>query len=433
MKVHANITKRRQRRRMRTGEYKEYDRYVLNYRDPKTGKRVQQFYEKQKEAQAAMRDLLVAIEQGHYHDRQQEHLTVADAFDCWVNDRRSEVKNYTSKGYDYYRKYIVGPLLSGTAKQRMDHSFKKKVPDSCRYVPMLGDFKITELTTADIRAWNKKLAEMVGVYTANKSGQRLKTILALAAEDYNLRPPMMPRRLGRGPRKVKKTILMPEQVGLLLAQARQDKKWGIYYAFPFMAGTRPSEQLALHWEDVDFDRGVITIRRMLEKDGAITNFTKTEAGMREIPMWSLLREMLLEWKERCPKHKGELKLVFPGQGTTGRWPYKKIIGGVLLYANFRNRVWRGAFKKLAEQGLSYVTPHSARHCFISTLQAQGVEVGLVAKLAGHASAVVTLGHYTQAVRGGKEAVETLSTAFGLPSPALPAITGEISGSAPLPL
>ena len=43
---------------------------------------------------------------------------------------------------------------------------------------------------------------------------------------------------------------------------------------------------------------------------------------------------------------------------------------------------------LKRLGLPTVTPHSARHCFISTLQAQGIEVGLVAKLAGHASAIV---------------------------------------------
>ena len=58
-----------------------------------------------------------------------------------------------------------------------------------------------------------------------------------------------------------------------------------------------------------------------------------------------------------------------------------------------------------------MTPHSYRHSFISTLQAQGVEVGLVAKLAGHASAVVTLGHYTQAVRGGEAAVAALEEAY----------------------
>ena len=57
------------------------------------------------------------------------------------------------------------------------------------------------------------------------------------------------------------------------------------------------------------------------------------------------------------------------------------------------------------------TPHSARHSFISTLQAQGVEVGLVAKLAGHKNAVVTLSHYTHAMRGGEEAVKALDRAY----------------------
>jgi hypothetical protein len=42
--------------------------------------------------------------------------------------------------------------------------------------------------------------------------------------------------------------------------------------------------------------------------------------------------------------------------------------------------------------------------------AQGIEVGLVAKLTAHASAV-TLGHYTQAVRGGDDAVEALDRAY----------------------
>ena len=45
------------------------------------------------------------------------------------------------------------------------------------------------------------------------------------------------------------------------------------------------------------------------------------------------------------------------------------------------------------------------------MQAQGIEVGLVAKLAGHANAVVTLGHYTQAVRGGEDAVAALEAAY----------------------
>ncbi|MCP4048477.1 MAG: tyrosine-type recombinase/integrase [Gammaproteobacteria bacterium] len=83
-----------------------------------------------------------------------------------------------------------------------------------------------------------------------------------------------------------------------------------------------------------------------------------------------------------------------------RWP--------ILYSNFLKRYWRPAFKK---SGIRYVTHHSARHSFVSVLQSPGVEVGLVAKLAGHANPNVTLGHYTQAVKGGAEAIAVLDDVY----------------------
>ena len=82
----------------------------------------------------------------------------------------------------------------------------------------------------------------------------------------------------------------------------------------------------------------------------------------------------------------------------------------MCYTTFLHGYWRPAFFAL---NLPYVTPHSARHAFISTLQAKGIEVGLVAKLAGHANAVVTLRHYTQAVRGGEVAIQALEEAYAI--------------------
>ena len=99
--------------------------------------------------------------------------------------------------------------------------------------------------------------------------------------------------------------------------------------------------------------------------------------------------------------------MFPGHGWKGR-NGRRNGGRTLVYANFRNRYWQPA---LAGLGLPYVVPHSARHVFISTLQAKGIEVGLVAKLAGHANATVTLAHYTQAVRGGADALSALEQAY----------------------
>jgi len=234
-------------------------------------------------------------------------------------------------------------------------------------------------------------------------------VLALAAEDMNIRPPTLPTNLGRGKPKTKKSILSPEQVATLLRAARSDREKGLYVAFPFLAGTRTSEQLGLLWEDVDFDTNLIHVCRMQERDGSITNLTKTTAGTRDIPMCSVLRTMLMEWRLACPRLEGGLHRVFPGVGHPRPWPLPRIGGGgPLLYWNFRTRFWVPMLKRL---GLPTVTPHSARHCFISTLQAQGIEVGLVAKLAGHASAIVTLGHYTQAFRGAESAVAALERAF----------------------
>jgi integrase len=219
----------------------------------------------------------------------------------------------------------------------------------------------------------------------------------------------MPTGLQRQRDKARKAVLTPEEVARLLAAARDDLDNGVYVAFPFLAGTRPSEQLGLLWDDVDFEANVIRIRRIQLRDGSLSEFTKTAAGVRSIPMSPLLREMLLAWRVRCPRKDGKLERVFPAPGVARAWPLPKIGGGgPLIYGNFRKRYWAGTLKKLS---LPAVTPHSARHSFISTLQAQGVEVGLVAKLAGHKNAVVTLSHYTHAMRGGEDAVKALDRAY----------------------
>ena len=405
----VNLTKRVRKRKLKSGAVVTQQRWILNYREPRTGKRKQLFFERQKDAQAKRNEIIAQIETGSYADDRNKSVTVAEATRRWLADRAGEVKDGTLAGYRQTASYIIGPLLIGTPLQRCEFTATGKKPEGTRLVSMLGDLKVRDLSTADIRAWHKTVAAEVGWYSANRAKMFLNAVLALAAEDLNIRPPPMPANLGRGKPKPKKPILTPDQVNVLLRAARADREKGIYVAFPFLAGTRPSEQLGLLWEDIDFDANLIHIRRMQERDGSITDMTKTVAGTRDIPMCSLLRTMLMEWRLVCPRWSGELHRVFPGLGHRQPWPLPRTGGGrPLLYWNFRTRFWVPALRSL---GLPIVTPHSARHCFISTLQAQGIEVGLVAKLAGHASAVVTLAHYTQAVRGAENAVAALERAF----------------------
>jgi integrase len=119
--------------------------------------------------------------------------------------------------------------------------------------------------------------------------------------------------------------------------------------------------------------------------------------------------MLLDWRERCPRLDGELHRVFPTRGRPQPWPKPRTGGGgPLPYSNYRVQIWKPFLAKL---GLGEVTPHSARHSYISNLQAAGVEVATVAKLAGHANPVTTLSVYSHAVRGGDMAAEVLEKAY----------------------
>lgn len=405
----VSITSTTRRRKLSNGTIATYPQYYCEYRDPLTRKRRRRAFNRKKDAEAFRNALVVKVAEGNFADPRTAP-TVSQAIDHWLADREGKIKTATLTGYKtVVNGAIRGPLLIGTRQERAKYSETGIPPENAKFVDLLGSVKLTDLTTAMIRIWHKTVTEQCGVYTANRAKGFLKCILALAEEDFTIRAPSMPTGLAKVRDKPRKAILTPAEIAKLIAAAKNDPERGIYYAFPFLAGTRPSEQLGLLWSEVDFDRNVIHIRRVLERDGTLTEMTKTEAGTREIPMGATLREMLLAWRLRCPRKGKELHLVFPGPGRVQEWPLPRLDGGgPLLYQNYRKRYWVPPFKAL---GLPYVTPHSARHSFISTLQAQGIEVGLVAQIAGHANPSVTLGHYTQAVRGGSVAMAALEVAY----------------------
>lgn len=405
----VSITSTTRRRKLRSGTVASYPQWYCEYREPLTRKRRRRAFNRKKDAEAFRNTLLLKVAEGSYVD-ERTAPTVAQAINHWLQTKEGAVKASTLKGYKVVANGAIrGPLLIGTRQERADYTESGIAPDGARFIKLLGHIKLTDLNTAMIRQWHRVITEQCGTYTANRAKSHLKSILALAEEDFSVRAPSMPTGLARVRHKAKKAILTTEHIAKLIAAAKNDPEQGIYYAFAFLAGTRPSEQLGLLWSEVDFDRNVIRIRRIQERDGSLTEMTKTEAGTRDIPMSGGLREMLLTWRVRCPRKGKELHRVFPGPGRLQEWPKPRLGGGgPLLYQYFRKRYWAPAFTKL---GLPYVTPHSARHSFISTLQAQGIEIGLVAQIAGHANPTVTLGHYTQAVRDGSEAIAALDRAY----------------------
>ncbi|MCB1784496.1 MAG: tyrosine-type recombinase/integrase [Alphaproteobacteria bacterium] len=414
MSTRTNITKRRMRQKNRDGKVFEYDRYLLHYKDPATGKRRQRRFDTRKEAEAARNDLIKNAER-MARCKGKKPPTLKEAVEYWLKSKKGVVAEQTHRAYTQIsRDYIIGPAFDGTLEERRRYGMTGKLPPKAKLIPMLGaDTKIENITTAEIRMWFLKVMEVSTPYVAKCAKRDLSSIFRLIEEDFEVRLARMPSRPGPAYRRSERKLLNEDQVRQVIEAALADPKWGVYYAFPFLTGTRPSEMLGLLWEDVDLKRGRIRICRTQKPDGELKAFTKTSAGMREVPINEILREMLIAWQERCPRLDGELHRVFPGQGfeTKNGEPVKA--GRPLSLYNYRMRVWYPMLDKLE---LPHISIYAARHMAISFLQARGMEVGLVAKIAGHANPQVTLRYYTHAVREHDGLMDELTAAYGLEKP-----------------
>lgn len=313
-------------------------------------------FETRKEAESARNDLIKNAD-AMKRRKGGKVPTLKEAVDYWLKSKKDVVSSGTYQAYSQIsRDYIIGPALSGDASARRQYGITGKLSEDASFIPMLGAAtKIDTITTSDIRMWYLRVLELSTSYVAKCAKRDLSSVFRLIEEDFEIRLARMPSRPGPLHRRSKRKLLSQDQVRAVLDEAKRDSNWGIYYAFPFLTGVRPSEMLGLLWSDVDFENQRIQICRTQNYDGTLKSFTKTEAGMREVPLNSLLFEMLQDWKTRCPLHEGQLHRVFPAQGYKKKDGSVVREGGPLLLHNFwDNNVYDVAFVGIVVLGPYFI-------------------------------------------------------------------------------
>lgn len=149
------------------------------------------------------------------------------------------------------------------------------------------------------------------------------------------------------------------------------------------AGLRAHELCLLRWRDVDLANGRITVGR-----------SKTQAGLREIDLLPILRDVLAGHKA-ASSHTGPDDLVFPtgtgGQRDKDNLRYRVVMPVVeradeLLAARNKQPLPRG------------IRPHKMRHTFASILVASGVDPASVMHQLGHTDPKFTLRVYAHMMR-----------------------------------
>ena len=116
MTLNINLTRRVRRRELKDGSVVEQTRYVLNWRDPRTGEREQRFFERQREAQERRSEFIAAYERGVYSSSPSS-VTVETAIAVWLETKRGVVRPITFTTYEFQSRYVVGPLATSEVRR----------------------------------------------------------------------------------------------------------------------------------------------------------------------------------------------------------------------------------------------------------------------------------------------------------------------------
>ncbi|WP_033760609.1 tyrosine-type recombinase/integrase [Helicobacter pylori] len=128
----------------------------------------------------------------------------------------------------------------------------------------------------------------------------------------------------------------------------------------FFTGMRTGEQLALTWEDIDFNEKTITINKSLNELGQITT-PKNKPSIREIDLLEPVEKILKELKESEPNKKFVFISV-PKRSTM----FQRAFRSLLRALNLKERKF-----------------YTTRHTFASLMLSQGEEAMWVSKTLGH--------------------------------------------------
>lgn len=163
-----------------------------------------------------------------------------------------------------------------------------------------------------------------------------------------------------------------------------------FYAVVLALALRKSEAQALRWQDVDLDKGTVSIRGGLQRnqDGPQLVPAKSDKSVRTLHLPSLARSALESQREaQIPP----CEWVFPN--TQGKPLHEAVIN------------WE--FTQICKRAdLPLITVHGLRHTTATLLLGEGIGPHIVSEMLGHSSVIVTLTVYAHVLASMRQDVAT---------------------------
>ena len=293
--------------------------------------------------------------------------TMADKGTPVLRNRRT-----TGEYLEHWLHFIAPNQIRPTTLEQ--HSFITR-----KYlIPYLGNIPLTQLKPDHVRMM---LNDMQANGKGNRNLQRTRNTLSAALREA-LKSEYVTRNVARlvdPPRYIspQKKTWAKKQVARFLECCKTHKYYPLFLLLLYY-GLRCGEALGLSWQDIDFENNVIRIRQSLKlvNNKVVIGELKTRASRRDLPMLPLVKQALLEHRDRQKKYGDDL-VFHSGKGNP---------------VNARSLLT--TFKYLAQKAsLPPLTLHEARHTAATLLAQAWPNPKDVQAILGHSSITTTLGIY----------------------------------------
>ena len=290
-----------------------------------------------------------------------------------------------------------------------DHSGGQRIRESTKdgylylfnhYVfPSIGKKKLRAITRQDLERLLYGLRERLAAETVNQVRTLISHVFRVALEDD-----LVTKNPVLGIAKFKREALDPtfkrippeaEEMRTILRLA-EGTDLDLFFNIAFSTGMRRGEILGLHWEDINFDLGTLTVNRTLRegtrvaRDGSsvsrpICNPPKTKASRRTIrlapPVLDLLHlTRMSQDVDRAAAGESwiETDSVFTNQIGTEVWP---------------SNIWKKVDRFFTKHNLRKFRIHDIRHGFACVLLDSGHPLEEITDQLGHSSIQITKDTY----------------------------------------
>jgi integrase len=247
----------------------------------------------------------------------------------------------------------------------------------------IADKKVSAVTPDTIHAFYRNSP------LAPSSIKLLHTILRNALPKQcteDVRPPRA--------RSKEMDVLSREQLLHFLDTVRGTKYEAVFLLMALCA-LRIGEALAVRFQDVDFDKATLQVRRTLWQ-GRVSE-PKTPASRRTLVIPQRALQALVRLRDDTERGTGYIAATSSGLPCN--------------YSNFYTRHWKPAVRAA---GLpDTLTPHALRHGAASLLLNEGVAITVTSRYLGHANPGITMKVYAHVLDGTSHvAAEAINNALG---------------------